>query len=98
MPKRLEGPRVFILDVQVRNEAEQSFVLLCEGRDMTPDQFHELMTTWQVAREIVVTFPTSTYSNNLDELAAQMKAEEDAKTPRPTPYPKSFKPDQEGGA
>lgn len=56
------------------------------------------MTTWEVAREMIVTFPTAVYSDNLDELAAQMKADEDAKTPAPTPYPKSFKSDQEGGA
>lgn len=48
MPQKAEGPLIYLLDVQVRRTDEHTFVLLCEGNNITDEQFKQLI--WNLTR------------------------------------------------
>lgn len=52
MPKHAEGPLIYLLDVQVRRQDEHTFVLLCEGNNITDEQFTKLMLNLKATKLI----------------------------------------------
>jgi len=71
-----DGPHIFFLDIQVRQQDEHSFVLVCEGRNLTDEEFDMMIDSMRRRRCMPVTFPTTTITTNFEELREQFLQDE----------------------